>query len=56
MSDSGVKIDRDDEVEASTSEQAVQPVDDWEIEEVVARFDRVSERGGTKGGGSTSCH
>lgn len=54
MSDLRVQVDRE-EVEA-TDDLPVEPVDDWEIEEVVARFDRVSERGGTKGGGSTSCH
>lgn len=56
MGDLRVKVDREDEVEAITDDRPGEPVDDWEIEEVVARFDRVSERGGTKGGGSTSCH
>lgn len=55
MSDLRVKVDRDDEVEAADA-RPVEPVDDWEIEEVVARFDRVSERGGTKSHGSTGCH
>lgn len=42
----------DENIEARSAEQ----VDDWEIEEVVARFDRVSERHATRTGGSTGCH
>lgn len=35
---------------------AAEGADDWEIEEIVARFDRVSESQPTRSGGSTGCH
>jgi hypothetical protein len=40
----------------ATDEPADQPVDDWEIEEIISRYERSSEGGQTRAGGTTSCH
>ncbi len=31
-------------------------VDEWEVEEILARFDRAAEGRETRAGGTTSCH
>ncbi|MGH8886716.1 MAG: hypothetical protein ACRDYX_16395 [Egibacteraceae bacterium] len=51
----GQSSEREDSAQDEKTEAAT-PVDDWEIEEILSRYDQVSERGGTRSGGTTACH
>jgi hypothetical protein len=43
--------DRTEEAPAAAAE-----VDDWEVDEILTRFDRAGEGRDTRAGGTTSCH